>query len=745
MQRIFLLIVFQTLAISAYMQAPGLNRIHISKTEDTFIIDGKLEELAWENARLIDEFWQHWPNDTIPAEAKTEVRICYSNEYIYVGAICYEENPDPVVLSMRRDDEGNYWRSDAFCISIDPLNNDKSGYIFGLNTQGVQLDGTLSQRGANPYLDPFWDEFWEGEACVTEKGYVYEIAIPFTSIKFNEDNTDWGINFIRNDMKRAAYDIWSCFPMAFSGLDFGYNGEVYFSDEVPEQEGGRIVLIPSLSGAVVRNFEEGEALKGNITGGLDAKMGIGSDLSLDLSIYPDFSTVNVDQQYIDFYRFEYFLPEMRSFFLENGDLFSGFGSYSDHTTVASDNRIKPLYTRRIGIYDWNYVPMTYGVRLSGNVSEDVRIGVFNVLNEPYENRPSQNYSAASFQWGIFKRSAIKGVFTNRQSVQDGIRFDVNDYNRTAGVEFDYMNLTGSWTGSAKYHHSFNPENYSKGYFVGGEINYVSKLLKVNTKAYQVGNNYIADMGFVPRLYHKNDLDDTEFRQGFMEFTNFTSMLFNPKGNTFLYVTPGHRFSVFVNPNGEMSDYIGQLNLYGEFKGRSAFNIFLNYEQVQLLAPRDILKNDKPLDTGTYCYQSGGIYWASDARKRFQFSTTLEYGTFYSGKRSSAHIGMNYRVQPWGQFLFGYNFCRLDFPETQGMENYHLAALTTEITFSKNVNWTSLIQYNTQKENMNINSMIRWRFRSMSDFFIVVKEDFEIGSFSNKRFQMNFKIRYWLNI
>ncbi|TRX65828.1 sugar-binding protein [Carboxylicivirga sp. M1479] len=728
-----------------YGQAPGLNRVHITKTNETFVIDGVLDEAGWDKARLIDEFWQHWPNDTIPSEVKTEVRIAYGESHIYVGAICYEENPSPVVLSMRRDDEGNYWRSDAFCVSMDPNNNDKNGYIFGLNAAGVQLDGTLSQRGANPYLDPFWDEFWEGEARVVEHGYVYEMAIPFSSIKFNEENADWGFNFIRNDMKRAAYDIWSRFPMAFSGLDFGYNGEVFFKDDVPEQTGSQVVIIPSVSGGVLRNFEDNEPLKGSLTGGVDAKMSIGSDLSLDVSVYPDFSTVYVDRQYIDFYRFEYYLPEMRSFFLENGDLFSDFGSYSDHTTVASDNRIKPLYTRRIGMYDWDYVPMVYGTRFSGNVSDDVRVGLLNVTNEAYEDRPSQNYSAASFQWGVFKRSAIKGVFTNRQSLYDGIKFDDTDFNRTAGLEFDYMNTTGSWTGSIKYHYSFNPEKYTNAHMAGGELNYASTKLRVNNKVYQVGNNYIADMGFVPRLYHKNDVDDTEFRQGFTELTNFTSMLFYPKSNTFLYLTPGHRFSVFTNLNGEVNDFIGTFNLWGEFTGRSAFNIFLNYEQATLLAPRDILHNDKPLDSGTYNFQSLGAYWASDARKRYQVSSTIEHGTFYNGQKTTAQLGMSYRVQPWGRFLLDYNFCRLDFPEPQGLENYHLAALTSEVAFHKDLNWTTLVQYNTQQDNMNINSMIQWRFRPMSDFFIVVKEDFEAGSFSNKRFQVNFKLRYWLNL
>ena len=105
---------------------------------------------------------------------------------------------------------------------------------------------------------------------------------------------------------------------------------------------------------------------------------------LDLSVLPDFSTVEVDQQYIDFYRYEYYAPEQRSLFLENGDLFSGMGSIEDDMIPFESYKIKPLYTRRIGIKDWEPVPMVYGVRLSGNVNEDLRIGLSNAQTEKYE-------------------------------------------------------------------------------------------------------------------------------------------------------------------------------------------------------------------------------------------------------------------------------------------------------------------------------------------------------------------------
>jgi len=744
MKTTLLLTWFVAAARLTFSQAPPIKHITITKLESSILIDGKLDEEIWQTAPLVDDFWQHWPNDTIQALVNTEVRVAYDEHYLYVGAICYEEQPEPVVQTMKRDDVGKYWGSDGFSVALDPGNNDKNGYFFGLNAKGAQIDGTLAQRGAKPYLDAFWDDYWLGEVTVSEMGYVYEMAIPFSSVKFNLNNPDWGINFIRNDMKRGAYDLWSRFPMQFDGLDFGYNGQLTFQDDPPSEKSRKLTIVPSLSGSVARDYAANESWKTKLNGGVDAKMGIGSSLSLDVSVYPDFSMVDVDRQYIDFYRFEYYQPEMRSFFLENGDLFSSFGSYDDAQTPTTDNRIKPLYTRRIGMYDWDYVPMVYGARLSGNASEKVRIGLVNVLNESIKDRASQNYSAGSFQWGILKRSAIKGVFTNRQKTDD-LSFDKNDFNRTAGLEFDYMNAKGNWTGSAKYHYSFTPENYTSAHFYGGELNYASNLVKITNKVYHVGDNYIADMGFVPRLYHKNDLDDTEFRKGFTEFSNYTGLSIYPDSETFLVLAPGNRLSMYTDTNGNMTDFNGHLELYGELQNRTAFSFFFNYEKAKLLAPKDILDNDKPLAADTYHYQSIGLYAASDKRKKLHVNGMAEYGSFYNGKKTSAHLGLVHRVQPWGNFSLDYDYCRLVFPDAFGTENYHLAAAQAEISFNKKLIWTSLIQYNTQKTNMNVNSMLQWRFKPMSDFFIVFKDDMDTNTRDNKKLQINFKIRYWLNI
>lgn len=744
MKKISLLIWFLGTVSLCLAQAPPMKHITIQKLDNAILIDGKLDEPLWQTAPIVDDFWQHWPNDTIQAMVETEVRVAYDENYLYVGAICYEENPEPIILTMKRDDLGKYWGSDGFSVALDPGNNDKNGYFFGMNAKGVQIDGTLAQRGAKPSLDAFWDDFWLGEVTITDYGYVYELAIPFSSVKFNLNNPDWGINFIRNDMKRGAYDLWSRFSMQFDGLDFGYNGQVTFQDDLPAEKSRKLSITPSLSGSVSRDYEAAESWKTKLNGGVDAKMSVGSNLSLDVSVYPDFSTVNVDRQYIDFYRFEYYQPEMRSFFLENGDLFSSFGSYDDGQTPATNNRIKPLYTRRIGMYDWDYVPMVYGARLSGNASEKVRIGLVNVLNESYKDRASQNYSAASFQWGVLKRSAIKGVFTNRQKTED-LSFDKNDFNRTAGLEFDYMNAKGNWTGSAKYHHSFTPENYASAHFYGGELNYASSLVKITNKIYHVGDNYIADMGFVPRLYHKNDVDDTEFRKGFTEFSNYSGLSIYPDSETFLVFAPGNRLSMYTDTEGNITDFKGNLELYGELQNRTAFSLFFNYEKAKLLAPKDILDNDKPLDADTYHYQSAGLFVASDRRKALHINGRVEYGSFYNGEKTSAHLGLIYRLQPWGSFSVDYDYCRLVFPDAFGTENYHLAAAQAEVSFNKELIWTSLIQYNTQKSNMNVNSMLQWRFKPMSDFFIVFKDDMETNTRDNKKLQINFKIRYWLDI
>jgi len=748
---LFLFLVF--VAAKGWSQFDKNNyRYVIHKTGEPIIVDGSLNEAVWQHIQPITGFFQHYPKDNVPADANTEVRICYDDRFLYVAATCMEDNSHPVIQTLKRDDITKFYISDGFSVVIDPVNNDKSGYFFDVNVAGSQVDGAVSQSGGQPQTDVNWDNVWFSEVKQNANGYTCELAIPFSSMKFNPENRYWGINFTRNDMKRSMYYLWTRFPVNFDGSDLCYNGEIEFADGVPQQRDGKFEFFPAISGKVIKDNENNKNTEYKLQGGVDAKMAISSSLNLNLSVYPDFSTVQVDQQYIDFYRFEYYVPEQRIFFLENNDLFSNFGTNENPLTPGYAYKIKPFYTRRIAIKDWEYFPMYYGARLSGNLSEKLRIGVMNVQTESYDGDPSQNYSVATFQRSVLQNSSVRGLFINRQAV--GL-FDNNqsletgkkegqDYNRDAGLEFDYITKDNKWSMLTKYHRSFNPEKYSNSNFYSAGVVYNSDKLRMQNVINHVDDNYIADAGYVPRLYQKDALRDTTIRMGYTQIMNNIFYQF-PTTDKISYQSPYSNIAIYMQPGSDINEIQQELGYYIQFSDRSFMFAGFQYNHLNLLFPFDVLKNDKPLPARKYDYLNINGSWNSDPKKRFNYGFYGDYGTFYNGKKLFLEARSEFRVQPWGTFQLTYDFCKLDFPSEFGNANYHLVTGKTEIGLSRNLIWTTLAQFNTQNNNMNVNSLLQWRFRPMSDFYIVVKDDATTNGLAQKKLQVIFKLLYWLKV
>lgn len=738
-----LFILFITVNINAQQFNKSNYYYKVYKTDERITIDGDLSETIWQKTKPITNFYQHYPKDDVPADVNTEVKICYDDKYIYISAKCFEDSGVPVIQTLKRDDITKFAVSDGFSLVIDPINNDKNGYFFCVNLAGAQVDGTLSQSGGQPLADVYWDNLWLAETKRYDDAYVFEIAIPFNSLKYNPEIRKWGINFTRNDMKRTVYYVWTKFPLNFDGSDLRFNGEIEFADGVPKQTDGKFEFFPSISGKGINDYANLKEPEYKAQGGLDAKLAVYPSLNLNLSLYPDFSTVQVDQQYIDFYRFEYYAPEQRLFFLENNDLFSNFGSNENGLTPSYSYKIKPLYTRRIAIKDWEYFQMYYGARFSGNINEKLRLGIMNVQTAKFKDDPSQNYSVATFQQSIFQRSSFRGLFINRQSASKNL-IGHDDYNRNAGLEFDYLSKNNKWSILTKYHHSFSPENYKNSNYYSGAVVYNSNKLNMQNLVNFVDNNYVADAGYIPRLYQKDASRDTTLRLGYTQFMSNIFYLFSSSGKISMHA-PYANVVMYLQPGKTINEVQQEFGYYFLFSNRSfAFAGFIN-NYLELLYPFDVLKNDKPLPARKYNFLTYYASWNSDPKKKLNFGFYGDYGLFYNGQKLFLEVRSEYRIQPWGIFQLTYNICNLKFPDEYGSATYHLITNKTEIGFSRKLIWTTLVQYNTQNDNININSLLQWRFRPLSDFYVVLKDDISNKGFDQKKIQVIFKLTYWLKI
>ena len=302
--------------------------VNISRSPSAIKVDGILDEPVWQTAQLTTDFWQRYPYDSAQSELSTEVMVSYDDKFLYVAATCYAKHEKNYVIeSLRRDFKGK--GNDAFYFVINPFNDRMSGYYFGTSPYGVQSEGIIQNGGASVSrysrsTNPSWDNKWFVEVKQYEDRWVTEMSIPFSTLRFKEGVDHWRVNFCRVDYGHNEYSNWNHIPRNFSFSSLANTGILVW-DEAPKRPGSNISLIPYVKTGASRNYEDGSPAQWIKGLGGDAKIGLTSSLNLDLTVNPDFSQVEVDQQVTNLDRFEIYFPEKRQFFLENNDLFSEFG------------------------------------------------------------------------------------------------------------------------------------------------------------------------------------------------------------------------------------------------------------------------------------------------------------------------------------------------------------------------------------------------------------------------------------
>lgn len=708
-------------------------QLEMNRSKGEITLDGILDDDGWQEVKSASPFRNHWPLDTGVAAARTEVFVTYDENFFYVAAKLYDHG-ERIIQSLKRDSEG-HWSSDAFTVVLDPVNQRSSGFMFGVNAGGAQMEGDITSKGGSVEGSRNWDNKWYSEIAQFEDHWSVEIAIPFKSLRYNSANTTWGINFIRNDMERNEYSTWTEFPRNFRGINMAYYGALRW-DKAPKPANGKVVLIPYTSGGVSRDFEENEPTKGSIDVGADAKIAITSTLNLDLTVNPDFSNIDVDQQVTNLERFSIFFPERRNFFLENSDVFSNFGSWG----------VRPFFSRQIGIRDGSPIPILYGARLSGNINKGLRIGILDVQTKATDEANAENYAVAAFHQRVLGRSTVRGLFANRQSTEEveGVFQEV--YNRTAGGEFEYVSKGGKLTARTMAHISMNPATSSDNGFYGATLDYNDRRGFIGMDLNSVGRNFVADMGFTPRLHNYDAVLDTTVRMGYHLVNPWMGLNFFPSDNSKINRHgPRTWHMIWLNEDGSFQERRSNFAYNIGFANRSNTFFRLANTDVRLPVPTDLVGGDEPLPVDRYNFTNFVINHETDSRKKVSGNAFINFGEFYNGTRLGFGGTVNLRAQPWGNFGISYTQNRIELPGNYGSTDLILIGTQAEVSFSNKMFWTSFLQYNTQAGNFNINSRFQWRYKPMSDLFIVYSENYATDGLNVKNRGIVFKLTYWLNM
>ena len=719
------------------------------KTNTPIKPDGILDEEVWQNLPKGGGFFQSYPTDTQPAQDSTQFMIAYDDQFIYVGIICYDYLPgDPITNTLRRD--FSWILNDNVSFYIDPYNDKSNGFTFQVTSDNVQREGLVVLGGD---VQDDWDNKWYSGVSKGENAWYAEMAIPFKSIRYNSV-PEWNIQFIRNNQKRNERTTWIQVPQQFRASDMTYTGSLNW-DTPPPEAGTNIALIPYLSANTGKDFEENTS-ETSADAGFDAKIGLTNSINLDLTFNPDFSQVEVDQQVTNLQRFEISFPERRQFFLENQDLFAQNGF----------RQTRPFFSRRIGIQGsgstQRNVPIIGGARVSGKIGNKWRIGVLNMVTNEDETSedisPAQNYSVAVVERQIFKRSRISAVFVGRTNLGTAAldSFSINsenqvidqfgnevssrdtlltlsEYNYVYGLDYNLATVDNTWEGNFYYHRSIDPTKKSDAQTYGAFLRY--QTTKVNLRGFMraVGDGYNAEVGFVPRtgLFTGGGRLDLNY------FSDGAVQRHGPSiGGNVLFDRDWNELD-----NSVSGDYEIQ---------------FLNTSQIQVGVRRQSVKLTRGFDPSgsggeqlpegsTQTWSTYNVSYQSDNRKVFTYGAEASYGGFFNGTRLNTSLSLLYRFQPIIQIGVDAEFNRIELPDPFSDADLLLIGPRLDLTLSNNVFFTSFVQYNTQDENLGHNSRFQWRFKPVSDLFIVYTDNYFTENFSARNRALVIKLSYWLNL
>ncbi|MFH1575010.1 MAG: DUF5916 domain-containing protein, partial [Acidobacteriota bacterium] len=311
---------------------PEAKEVAARKTDASILIDGSLSESAWSQAEVITGFTQFEPRYGEAASLDTAIRVLHDRQAIYFGIECRDSEPSRISSKVTRRD-GEVWEDDSIALIIDTFNDKNNAYMFIVNSLGTQQDERWADNGRT--RDVKWDAAWRSAGARNAGGWTAEVAIPFTSLRFDRNAKQWGFDAIRYiprnlEMSRWSPDLTEWFRVS----EFGSISQLALGDVITE----RFTWIPYAQA----QFEEGRDPGADV--GLDVRYNLSSNMALEATFNPDFATIEADVEQINLTRFELSYPEKRPFFLEGAENYS--------------TRIRQFYSRRIGEIPW-------GAKLNG--------------------------------------------------------------------------------------------------------------------------------------------------------------------------------------------------------------------------------------------------------------------------------------------------------------------------------------------------------------------------------------------
>jgi Domain of unknown function (DUF5916) len=745
MTSFYKIVLFVFISSISLAQSPYI----IKELNEKITLDGNLNEAVWKNAQEITNFWQNFPTDTLLAKYQTKIYLTYDKSNVYLAARMLTPGNNYVIPSFKRDYRAG--GNDNISFVFDTFNDHTNGFLFGCNPYGVTRESLIYNGGTdNSFFNMSWDNKWTCVVKQEESAWVCEIAIPLSTLRYKEGSQNWNFKVYRFDTQSNETTSIVRLPQNQIIMHLGYAIPVQFEKPL-KKSGLNASFIPYFSGKIANDFENKKSADNGFTPGFgaDAKISVTSGLNLDLTANPDFSNVEADRQVVNLTRFDISLPEQRQFFNENSDLFTGFGAFNVNPFLPAsganvgigNQSYSPFFSRKIGIaFDSTLGvnvqnKITYGLRLSGKIDDNWRIGIMNIQTKRNDERniSADNYTVTALQRKIFDRSNIAAIFVNKVRIDEETN-SPNRYNRVGGLEYNYLSADTKWQSKLFYHHSFSPVQLDKAFAHGWVLNYSTRKIIAKWQYDLIGAGYNAEVGFLPR---KNYLHINP-TIGYNLFPK------NSRINRFSFGIAYDQYSTKeLGVTDRQAGPFISVALQSSFRFLAAFNQNFTYlfNNFDALRSNGSLPNLKKGTSYTYYNLNANI--VSDLRKKLSFTATPLVGQYFNGNITSLVGTLNYRFQPYG--LVAMNISYNDIKIGNLRNKVYLIGPNVDITFSKKVFLTSFIQYNSQFKNLNVNSRLQYRFAPVSDFFLVYTDNYNTAIHAPKNRAIFAKMSYWFSL
>ena len=657
-------------------------------------IDGVMDEAFWESIPPITDFRQRVPVDGGPPSERTEVRIAYDQKAIYFGLKLYDSEPH-LIRSRVLTREGRLSLDDNVWIGLDTYHDRRNGYVFELNAFGTQGDALVTDESA---MNWDWEGVYQSQARITDEGWILEVAIPFTTIRFSaEEAPEMGVA-VRRAIKRKNEEVfWPHIPARFRGGFRQISQYATLTGLRDLPQGRHLEIKPFvIAGAQKLDGDTDTVVLDDI--GVDLKYAITSNLTADLTWNTDFAQVEADNVQVNLTRFSLFFPEKREFFLERSGLFS-FG----------DNReTEVFFSRRIGLTN----EIIGGGRITGQMGR-LSVGMLSLQTDDAGSGDDlvhgANNSVLRIRGDVLPRTTVGGIFTNLQN-GDG-------HNRVLGADAQVRFWGGSsfsgWyarvsdseegtsaAGSAKL--DIRPQRW---WLAGSEFDSVEP-------------DFNPSLGFVRRRDVVRFGGNVGWTPAFETSTWARSLI------SALSVTQ-------VDGHDGVKQTTTRLfhNMFSFESGeRLMFNTRRQFER--LIEPAFIQGRELAPGDYHFVYVDGSI--TTNSSRTFSGRASLRVGDFWDGTRTDYGISGSWRTGPHLTLNPSLSRNEIDLPVEDGRFSTTVVGLHVVGAVSRKLFANALVQWDDVSRELQANIRVDWIHTPGSDLFIVLNTGYQTGDLLDPR-------------